>query len=94
MCFHRGGEARTPAGFKRVRLDLAKFMRDVAEDENWQCCFQVCEGGYLNPEPLAGPAAPSVSQPVEKKGSPESAAQGAGESGPSEPRLELEDGSP
>ena len=33
MCFHRG-EARTPAGFKRVRLNLAGYMRSVAEDEN------------------------------------------------------------
>ena len=69
MCFHRG-EARTPAGFKRVRLDLARYMRSVAEDVNWQLCFQVCEGGVHNPEPPAGPTARSVVLTVEGKGSP------------------------
>ena len=54
MCFHRG-EARTLVGFKRVRLDLARYMRGVAEDEKWQICFEACEGGGHNPEPPAGP---------------------------------------
>ena len=71
MCFHRG-EARTPACFKRVRLDLAKYMRSVVEDENWQICFQACEGGGHNPDPPAGPTAKSASETVRRTGSPES----------------------
>ena len=95
MCFHQGG-ARTPAGFKRVRLDLAKYMRSVAEDEIWQLCFQACEGQHT-PKPPAGPTSKSVLPTVERKGSPESpdrtetAIQGAMESGPSELRMLVED---
>ena len=96
MCFHRG-EARTPAGFKRVRLDLAKYMRNVAEDGNWQICFQTCEGGDLSPERPAGPTAKSVLLSVESTGSPESpdqaesATKGAVESDPSELIVLLEE---
>ena len=48
LCHHQG-LPRNAGQFKRVRCELAAFMKDHAEDAAWQECFCACGESRMNP---------------------------------------------
>ena len=59
---HQQGRPRASGEFKRVRCELAAFMKAHAEDAAWQACFCACGESKMNPsKPPSGPAPSSTS---------------------------------